>query len=249
MRDLDAFQRWHELLDALCAEQGHHDNMALAEALCAASGNQTQAAFDAAVKNLQNWRQGVHTPQRRNFMLLGKVLKVDSHEGLREVWNRLYSAEKPARPAGAMIEAPPPDAQAREPKRRWFAALAGVSLVGALAAIAFILPLESPAESTGAPAENIVADYLPFVALEVGQSAIIHGARSRACGAAPTWERISGALPDLETGQLSDGGIATRYSRNCGERVEVRAILFTATQAGEEHVTLYGDAIEIQVTE
>lgn len=103
-QDWASFQTWHEMLDALCVEQGHMDNLALAEQLCAASGNKTQAAFDTAVKNLRNWRQGVHIPQRRNFLLLGKLLKVDQRAGLRERWNRLYGQAKVKPAAGDLSD-------------------------------------------------------------------------------------------------------------------------------------------------
>ena len=249
--DWKAFQHWHELLDALCDEQGYHDNMALAEALCAASGNQTQAAFDASVKNLQNWRQGVHIPQRRNFVLLGKVLKVHRYEGLREYWNRLYRDAKPMRNTSSPSEADMPEVKTRISKLQRSVVVAGVILIGVLGAAAFSLSPEEPAESPNpvAASEALVADYLPYVSLEVGETAIIHGARSRACSVAPRWEHIRDALPELATGMLSDGGVATRYSRRCNERVEVRAILFTATHVGTEQITLYGDAIEIHVSE
>jgi len=250
-RDWEAFQQWHELLDALCVEQGHHDNMALAEALCAASGNQTQAAFDAAVKNLQNWRQGIHIAQRRNFILLGKVLGIDHHEGLRERWNRLYREARPTRRAGPLPDAPRSEVSTRFPKRRRSAVAAGVILVCALGAATLSLPPDRPAETPdpGAASEAVVIEYVRTVSLGVGDSAIIHGVRSRGCEGAPTWESIRGRLPEPVTGVLTDGGVGMRHSRSCGEQVEVRAILFTATQAGTEQITLYGDAIEIQVSQ
>lgn len=83
-RDWTEFQHWHQLLDALCTEQGYLDNLSLADKLCAISGNRSQAAFDTALKNLRNWRQGVHVPQRRNFLALTRLLKVDRQERLRE---------------------------------------------------------------------------------------------------------------------------------------------------------------------
>ncbi|WP_141687853.1 hypothetical protein [Stappia indica] len=111
--DWTAYRQWHALLDALCRKYGYRDNVRLADALCAASGNRTPSALDTAVKNLRNWRQGVHIPQRRNFLLLGKILKVDAHAGLREHWNRLYhhARGKPGQsrrtaPTSAPISAP-----------------------------------------------------------------------------------------------------------------------------------------------
>ncbi|HRP79280.1 MAG TPA: hypothetical protein PL183_09300 [Aquamicrobium sp.] len=61
------------------------------------------------------------------------------------------------------------------------------------------------------------------------------------------WESAKLLLPELETGTLTDGGVGTRVSRQCGGRVPARAILFTATAPGTEQVSLYGDDIVIRV--
>lgn len=144
-----------------------------------------------------------------------------------------------------------PEVSTRFSKPRRSAVTAGAVLVGALGAAALSLPPDRAAESPDpiAASEAVVAEYAPNVSLKVAESAIIHGVRSRGCAGAPTWEGIRGRLPELVTGVLTDGGVGTRYSRNCGESVEVRAILFTATHAGTEQITLYGDAIAIHVNE
>jgi hypothetical protein len=250
-RNWTAYQQWHELLDALCAEQGHLDNMALADALCAASGNRTQAAFDTAVKNLRNWRQGVHIPQRRNFLLLGKILKIDEHDGLREHWNRLYGQAK-VKPADD------DDAETVEPidpvkpsrKSRLPLAVGGGVLVAVMGAAALVMSYgrqDEPADPV-ASYEGIVAEYVRNVSVKVGESAIIHGARGNECGDAPSWESAKLLLPELMTGILTDGGVGTRVSRQCGGRIPARAILFTATQVGVEQISLYGDDIVIRVS-
>lgn len=112
--DWTAHRQWHALLDALCRKYGYRDNVTLADALCAASGNRSPSALDTAVKNLRNWRQGVHIPQRRNFLLLGKILKVDAHAGLREHWNRLYRQAR-SKPAAQSRRSPPVSAPASAP--------------------------------------------------------------------------------------------------------------------------------------
>lgn len=251
-RDWTTYRHWHELLDALCAEQGYLDNMALADALCAAGGNRTQAAFDTAVKNLRNWRQGIHIPQRRNFLLLGKILHVDQHGGLREHWNRLYReakvkpAEDDAPDTGGQAEAVTPSR-----KSRWPLVVGGVIVAGALGTAALVLPPGPQDEITDPVAsfEGIVAEYVRHVSIKVGESAIIHGARGNECDEAPTWESAKLLLPDLVTGTLTDGGVGTRQSRQCGGRVAARAILFTATRPGTEQISLYGDDIVIRVSE
>jgi len=250
-KDWTDYRHWHELLDTLCAEQGYLDNMALADALCAASGNRTQAAFDAAVKNLRNWRQGIHIPQRRNFLLLTKLLKVDAHNGLREHWNRLYGQAK-VKPADD--DAPdgddPAEAVTSKRKTRWPLVIGGGLVAGAMAATALVLSYgQDERADPVASYEGIVAAYVRNVSVKVGESAIIHGARGNNCGPAPTWESAKLLLPELVTGTLTDGGVGTRVSRQCGGRVPARAILFTATRPGTEQISLYGDDIVIRVSE
>lgn len=249
-KDWASFQTWHEMLDALCVEQGHMDNLALAEQLCAASGNKTQAAFDTAVKNLRNWRHGVHIPQRRNFLLLGKLLKVDQHDGLRERWNRLYGQAK-VKPAADEISDDTTEPVKRTQKSRWSLLVSGGAVAGALGAAALGLSSvqkDEPADPV-ASYEGIIAEYVRNVSVKVGESAIIHGARGNECGDAPSWESAKLLLPELVTGTLTDGGVGTRVSRQCGGRIPARAILFTATQPGIEQISLYGDDIVIRVSE
>ncbi len=94
-----------------------------------------------------------------------------------------------------------------------------------------------------------MAEYVRNVSVKVGETAIIHGARGNDCGPAPSWESAELLLPELVTGTLTDGGVGTRVSRQCGGRIPARAILFTATTAGTEQISLYGDDIVIRVNE
>lgn len=248
-------RQWHELLDALCTEQGHLDNMVLAEQLCAAGGNQTQPAFEAALKNLRNWRLGVHIPQRRNFLLLGKILGVERNQELREQWNRLYGqarsrmaeagpiGEEELEPASAV----PSPLRRRSPLVLAAAACAVLALAGG--STLWWLAREEANADPVASYEGVVADYVRNVSLKVGESAIIHGARGNECGPAPSWESAKELLPELVTGTLTDGGVGTRNSRQCGGRVPARAILYTALKVGTEQTSLYGDDIVIRVTE
>lgn len=250
--DRAASEHWHELLDMLCAEQGYLDNMALAEQLCAAQGNQTQAAFDAAVKSLRNWRQGIHIPQRRNFLLLTRILKVDRDDDLRRNWNRLYGEAKVRRASDTVpeddgeMEAPAPAIRARWP----FVIGAGLAVSAAAVAALILYPGSNGGEVFTDPAtsmEVIEAEYVRNISVQVGEAVIIHGARGNDCGDAPSWESAKELLPELVTGTLTDGGVGTRYSRQCGGRIPARAILFTAKTPGTEQTSLYGDQINIHV--
>lgn len=247
-RDWTIYRHWHELLDGLCVEQGYLDNMSLAEQLCTASGNKTQVAFETAVKNLRNWRHGAHIPQRRNFLLLGKLLKVDRHDGLRAHWNRLYGQAK-IKP----VEDDVPAEAATGTRKSHKAILAGAGIAAVMIAAAWgTYPFMDAGRITADPVgsfEGIVAEYVRNVSVKVGESAVIHGARGNECGPAPSWESARLLLPEIVTGRLTDGGIGTRQSRQCGGRVPARAILFTATNAGTEQISLYGDDIVIRVSE
>jgi hypothetical protein len=86
-----------------------------------------------------------------------------------------------------------------------------------------------------------------YVKLKIGESAIIHGARSK-CGHQPApWEKILTRLPKLKTGTFSDGGMGSRYSRSCNGLTPARAVKFTATQKGHEEFSLFGDRTTIDV--
>lgn len=248
--DWAACETWHELLDALCIEKGHLDNMALADQLCSAAGNTSQAAFDTAVKNLRNWRQGVHIPRRRNFVLLAKVLNVNERPDLLEHWNRLYVEAKSGGENdddNASNEAPVPDA--RWSKRRFRAN--GIALAASavtLLAAWWLWPHGfAPTIDPASTFEGVQAEYVRNVSVQVGDAVIIHGARGNECGPAPSWDSARELLPTLVTGTLTDGGVGTRLSRQCGGRVPARAILFTAAKVGAEQISLYGDEIHIRV--
>lgn len=251
----DTRHTWHELLDALCIEQGHLDNLNLAERLCSASGNRSHAAFDTALKNLHNWRQGVHLPQRRNFLLLTRLLGVDRDQALRAHWNGLYAQARSALPVMAPLASAPDGtpANAFRPKQARRPLVLGGGLIAA-ALVGLFAYFQWPGRDEtiadpGTTFAGIQADYVRTVTAKVGDALIIHGARGNNCGPAPEWEVARRHLPELTTGTLADGGVGTRFSRQCGGRVPARAILFTATTPGTEQTSLYGDPITITVQE
>jgi hypothetical protein len=50
-------------------------------------------------------------------------------------------------------------------------------------------------------------------------------------------------------GTFSDGGVGERYSRRCNGTTPARAVRFTATTPGQEQIEMFGDTIDITVTE
>lgn len=97
---------------------------------------------------------------------------------------------------------------------------------------------------------SAISQEIPYqakVSLEVGQSALIHGARGECGQNAPGWEKVAPSLPTLSTGKFSDGGLGTRNSRKCGGPTPARAVRFTATTPGTEQIQLYGNPIRIEV--
>ena len=236
-----AFGTWHELLDAICVQQGYLDNLGLADKLCGAIGNKTQDAFETMHRNLGNWRNGTHTPQRRNFLLLTRILEIGADSELSRKWNDLYREARKSGGTGSdqgvSFEKPP------QLKKLQLMLLGSVACTIALAfAVAYLL-LNPGSEELGYT--NIV--YHKNVDMEVGDSRIIHGRRG-ACGSMPpAWEEVRTELPDLSTGSWSDGGIGIRNSRSCGGPTPARVLLFTATAAGQSRFNLYGDPVLIKV--
>lgn len=108
-------------------------------------------------------------------------------------------------------------------------------------------PASSAAEQAPPPTGATIP-YLENVALKVGQTAVIHGARGNQCGQpAPSWEKLASTLPTPATGKLSDGGEGVRFSQRCGGETPARAIRFSATTPGSEQIKLFGDPIRIEV--
>lgn len=94
---------WHELFDALAIAKGHNDNFELARAYCSANRAESQSAFEAAVKNLRNWRSGLHVPQRRNFLVISKLLEIDAQPlEFQEQWHNAYVAARMAAKRNAL---------------------------------------------------------------------------------------------------------------------------------------------------
>lgn len=286
--------QWHRLFDALCLEQGHLDNNGLASAFCALSKNKSNGAYESTLKNLNNWRQGVHTPNRRNFRLLTLLLRLEEGDAVLPHWRRLYEEAQRRKPAAgpkrdrevlgeplpssfpSLLPPSPPfpvpsplsstspaPAAAALFRRRagWGRAVAAALVLAAASGVLLWLigPPDSEAEralgnrpTPGDPVLDMTDRQIywrELAELAVGQSAVIHGKRGRCGEPPPSWAETFEDLPGLSTGRWSDGGVGYRVSRSCGGPTPARAVVFTATQPGEDRFILYEDPITLRVTE
>ncbi|UYN95650.1 MAG: hypothetical protein KIT25_01495 [Enhydrobacter sp.] len=260
---------WHTLFDALCLERGHLDNSRLASAYCSFTRKSTQSSYETALKNLNNWRQGVHAPSRRNFRILTLLLEVEGMDGeVQELWNRLYGDVQRRRPAveeegnaeegDAGDAADPPSATTGTSGRRsgWKPAIAAaVLLLGAASFVGLTVAEDwwRPVDASklpGAPRIDMTGQHIfnrELTVLKVGESAVIHGKRGRCAEQPVSWEETFQGLPNLSTGVWSNGGVGYRVSRSCGGPTPARAVVFTATRPGEDRFMLYEDPVVIRV--
>lgn len=263
----DSFMEWHRLFDALCIERGHLDSNRLASEYCAITRKETGAAYDNALKSLNNWRQGLHTPSRRNFRILSLLLLVEDRPEVLAHWNRLYDEAQKRKPADGGGDRDEDRASALPEIAATFVAVsrrriaAAVLMLIAAGGVVFALgALDEPqiyAAADGKPSagpqvidmtgQRIEARQL--LTLRVGESAVVHGSRGRCGEQPPSWDEVFTGLPRLSAGTWSDGGIGIRVSRACGGGTPARAVVFTATHPGEEQFMLYDDPITIRVTE
>lgn len=253
---------WWRLFDALCTERGHIDNGRLASGYCELAGKKVDGAYDAALKSLNNWRKGLHTPSRRNFRLLTLLLRIEAGDEALPHWNRLYEEAQRRRPAAdpEHAELNGTGAVSRlSPSRRGRIAIA-VALLVLVAGIGVFGPGGWPEPRTEAAARKKPEPGPPVIDMtgeriywrelsevNVGESVVIHAKRGRCGEQPPSWEETFEYLPELATGIWSDGGIGYRVSRSCGGATPARAVVFTATRPGEDRFMLYEDPITIRV--
>ncbi|WP_143596396.1 hypothetical protein [Tistlia consotensis] len=258
---------WHSLLDALCVERGYLDNGELASRYCEVTRRTGLSAYESAYKSLANWRQGLHTPTRRNFRILGLLLGVDSLDGERRaLWTTLYEQAQRRRPAGEAPQAGAPASTgrpARWPLGRGATVLLAAGLLAVCGVVAGYLTgrSDAPAETgpTASAVPGQIADgpidmtgqriyWLQFVRLRPGQSAVVHGKRGARCGAPPpSWDEVLPELPAVASGEWADGGVGYRVSRACQGPTPARAVVFSAHRQGTEMFILYDDPVTIVV--
>jgi hypothetical protein len=269
--DLESIEEWSEFFDALCIERGCLDNGELAGRYCELAGNVTGSAYETALRNLNNWRQGLHTPSRRNFRLLTLALGLSRRDETWDRWNRLYDRamhrktstdlrDDELSSAGAATGEPASSklgfAWIRMRNSRTMAACIGAIMLVAGAIWAANFDIRTSAASATAveepdqPAIDMTGKLIPwreFTVMKLGQSEVIHGARGRCGEAPPSFDDVLGHLPELAFGRWFDGGVGYRVSRSCGGRTPARAVVFTATAVGEEEFYLFEDPVTIRV--
>lgn len=267
-----SFGEWWRLFDALCIERGHVDNGQLASEYCDITKKKADGAYETALKSLNNWRKGLHTPSRRNFRILTLLLRVEDVAEALPHWNRLYEEAQRRRPtpepdngeANGHTDtpegtAPPHPVAGSRPIRHWqIAGVIALVLLVAGGGMIGLSGLQEP-ETEAAPRKRPepgppVIDmtdqriyWRELSEVKIGESVVIHAKRGRCGEQPPSWEEVFEYLPELATGVWSDGGIGYRVSRSCGGATPARAVVFTATRSGEERFMLYEDPITIRV--
>ncbi len=251
-RNLQDITLWHDLFDELCHRAGFYEPAALASRYCEMSDGSGQRQYDAALRNLQNWRSGRHLPRIRSLRILERLLEVERDAAVHARWNELYAlAADPNAPASAAQ----PESEGPAERPRWTASLPGMRAVAA-GTLLFVLgvaignvwgigwrPWAAPADS--AP----IVVYEPEVTMTVGESKVIHAERGD-CGKLPrNWNEVESNLPATALGTFSDGGLARRNSKFCKGHTPARAILFTAHRAGMEELKIEGDFMKVTVIE
>ncbi|MEQ8709347.1 MAG: hypothetical protein RIC36_10180 [Rhodospirillales bacterium] len=244
---------WHELLDSLCIEQGHLDNIRLSTAFCEVARDTSQSAYESALKNIGHWRSGQHTPNRRNFRILTIILKLDEREDIRGDWNRRYEDALRRKPEILSEEAATDESPPSATRRRPVLLAGALALAVATGGAGFLIlgPVSQPvAAKSGPQVIDVAGDLVRWrrsTELVIGESAVIHGERG-ACGQQPApWEETVVHLPSLDFGVWSDGGVGHRVSRACGGPTPVRAIVFTGQKPGLAEFVLFDDAVRISV--
>lgn len=237
--ELNRYENWRELFDALCNDRGWYDNSDLASRYCHVTGKKTQLDFENTCRTLQNWRAGTRTPLRRNFVALGNVLEVSRDPAIERRWTELYRAAWMA--ASSSAHAPVEQRKTAGWMRLRAVFASAVFLLGLVLIATLAL---QPKKLSGLPSVG----YDAHVRLEVGSSRLVHGeVASCTRGGMADWLAIEPMVPTTRLGFFSDGGPARKMMNECGKDMLVRAVRFTAVAPGTEEVSLLGDYMKIEV--
>lgn len=239
--DWNGYSCWHRLFDEACNRQGHFDNQMLAAEMCRLSGRSSKEDFEAAKKKLRQWRAGQRLPLRRNLAAVSRALAVQDDPDLRYNWERLYSMAqmrlRHGRPEDSAVADRPDGVGEHRRADRWDM-LAAATLLCASASVVAVAFERSTMPTVG---------YDALVRVAVGSTRLIHGEHGSCDGPPPSWETLVPDLPESMLGTFSDGGLAAKMVNDCGKEMTVRAIQFTATEAGMEDIRLLRDPMRIEV--
>lgn len=245
LQDWSRFTDWNALFDALCRLRGYRENAELASAFCRQRGCSRERDFQAAEKNLRDWRLGRRIPLRRNAAILAVLLEVEAEPALKRHWDETYRA---LYGGGAVSgEGESGANSASDDKARWPLRTAFLLLLALPAGLWAVGGMNSSVLPEGAAALPTVA-YNARAFLSVGAEKLIHGVVEGCDGAPAQWTDIARRLPESRTGVLVDGGLAKQMLNGCGHEMVVRAVKFIALKPGVEELTVLGTYFKVEVT-
>ena len=245
-QDWGRFRDWNALFDALCRLRGYGENAELASAFCRLMGRSGERDFQAAEKNLRDWRLGRRIPLRRNAAILARLLDVEADPALKRRWDETYRALH----GGAVLsegEEAPAGESAPIVKTRWTPRMALLLAAALPAGLLAAAGMKGTASPDGIAALPTVA-YNARAFLSAGTEKLIHGAIEGCDGEPAQWANIEPRLPESRTGVLVDGGLATQMMNSCGREVVVRAVKFIALTPGVEELMVLDTYFKIEVT-
>ncbi len=244
------FEHWNALFGALCANQGLGSVNDLAHVYCDNTGRRSQRDLDAAVRNINNWRKGSHTPSAKNLAILADILNVASDPALNEAWRTLYVKAKcqPEFDSNETVTVRSRNSRMTtlfRGEHRRIAFVIGTLIVTAASVSGFTAWHASSQASV--TSERPIA-FRSKVTLKVGQSVVIHGYRAGCGKPAPDRESTTSKFPPkIGVGTLTAGDTGVRYSRHCKGDTPAREVIFHAERVGSEMIELFGDAITLTV--
>ena len=246
---------WHQVFDEICARRGASANAELAQQLCARKGRNGERDFQAALRNINNWRNGTNLPQKANLRLLTELLDIEADQELLVRWRSAYQAARSRRSHldGAGAERGRSriwhDARKLMPKL----ASTAVAVTVLSAAMAGIMVLTGLVPPTGPQADGGDVEvtrtigYRPYTELEVGQSAIIQARRGPCGEQPPLWHHIEHELPLLLFGRFEDAGLGQSISDTCRGLTPGRLVRYVATKPGTEVFDLFQRTLKVVV--
>jgi hypothetical protein len=263
VQDLERLSTWNQLVDRLCSEQGN-DPAEVALRYCRAIGRNSRSDFDAAQKNIRNWRSGRHVPRRHNARALATALGLADNADLKRRWDelleeawKLEAKQGQTDDGNASAESNVGPLQGRRGDVAWLrraallSAFVGVFFLGAVAHATFpaLLPdwTDSAAKAAAEKAGRVVG-VTPYARLKVGESIVVIAARGSCGNEPPSWEALQPKLPkSLQAGELSDDGLGFSDSVTCGGLTPGRLIRFTGLRPGTDEFSLFGSKITMIV--
>ncbi len=236
--------RWCALLDELVDAHGGEDEVAAR--FCAISRRDSGANYLAAKRSLSNWLAGAAVPQRKNYQILTRALKVEDDKEKFAQWKALYAQARDRGPSAdaqadvpASVDAPMPiPVPFRQRLPRWSIGMALAVIVAGGLGYAMLASAGDDSPTIG---------YLPFAELKVGESVLVHAKRGECGKPPPEWREIEHEIPVLKTGRLVDDGLGTSRSTTCGGLTPGRLVRFEAQYPGEEVFELFQRQIKVVV--